>query len=120
MPNLKKLTIMGHVGKDPEMRTTTSGTQVCTFSVAVNDKRNDTTVWFKAVAWGKQAETLNQYVHKGDAIYLDGELRLNEWTTKEGEKRTDLELHVQNFTFLGSKQDKAEPEPQGDGEDLPF
>jgi len=113
MPSFNKITIVGHLGRDPEIRYLPDGTAVCSFSVATSKKSKrggepqDITTWFKINAWGKQGEACNQYLAKSSLVYIDGELSLNEYTDKEGNKRTSLEVRANDVQFLDRK-------PQGD------
>lgn len=114
MPSFNKITIVGHLGRDPEIRYLPDGTAVCSFSVATSKKSKrggepqDITTWFKINAWGKQGEACNQYLAKSSLVYIDGELSLNEYTDKEGNKRTSLEVRANDVQFLDRKL-------QGDG-----
>ena len=103
-----KLTLIANLGRDPELKYTPQGQAVCEFSVATNEKRKDSNgeikeeaTWFRATLWGKQAEVLSQYLHKGQQVYLEGRLRLREWTDKEGRTRTNLDISVTEIQLLG-------------------
>ncbi len=104
---LNKLQIFGNLGKEPEMRYTPTGKAVTTFSVAVNESWNGTdgekqerTEWFNCEAWGKNAETLNEYLRKGSRVFLEGRIQTDKWETGEGEKHTRIKLIVSSFIFL--------------------
>jgi len=119
MPSLNKVTIIGNVGKEPEMKFTPSGKPVTSFSVAVNDKYGDkeTTEWFNVVAWQKQAEACNQYLSKGSLVYVEGRLQTKSWDSDNGTKyRT--ELIAERVKFL-EKRKQDEVQETEDGE-LPF
>ena len=129
--------VLGHVGRNPEMRYVPSGQAVTDFSVAVNEQYTDSTgekvkktVWYKITAWGKLAEVCNQYVHKGDKVFVVGRLQADPttggpriWTAQDGTPRTSFDLTADTVRFLSSR-DKTEPEPAGpdvgDGENMPF
>lgn len=103
-----KITLIANLGREPELKYTPQGQAVCELSVATNEKRKDSngeqiqeTTWFKAILWGKQAEALAQYLYKGQQVYLEGRLRLREWTDKEGRTRTNLEISVTEIQLLG-------------------
>jgi len=103
-----KITLIANLGREPELKYTPQGQAVCELSVATNEKRKDSngeqiqeTTWFKAILWGKQAEALAQYLYKGQQVYLEGRLRLREWTDKEGRTRTSLEISVTEIRLLG-------------------
>lgn len=131
---MNRITLMGRLGKDPEIKFLPSGTAVCKFTLATSRKWKDQsggdmhekTEWHKIVAWGKQGETLGEYVHKGDQLLLSGELRYSEWNDKEGNKRTTAEIHLQEFDFVGSKKGSAENDKskksssQSQDDDVPF
>ena len=123
----QKIIILGFLGKDPEMRYVTSGDAVTSFSVATSKKYTDkngqkveTTTWFRVSAWGKQAETCNQYLKKGSGVYIEGELNPDPATggpklfqRQDGSWGASYEVKMQNFTFLpkgGEKQAETEVE----------
>jgi single-strand DNA-binding protein len=108
MASFNKLTIVGYLGRDPEIRYTPQGTPVCNFSVATTERRKDragelqdVTTWFRVTVWGKQAETANQYLAKGRQVYIEGRLRQDEYTDRDGNKRTTLEVNATDVQFLG-------------------
>lgn len=103
-----KVIIVGNVTRDPELRSTPSGTQVCSFSVAVNRSYKDNSgsqvenvSFFDCSAWGKQGETIAQYVKKGSGILVSGRLEQRSWEDKEGQKRSRVEIVVEDFNFIG-------------------
>jgi single-strand DNA-binding protein len=130
-----KMTFIGHLGSDPEMRYTPSGTPVTAFNVANNDQyTNDkgdvikTTTWFRCTAWAKQAEVCNQYLHKGSKVLIEGRLipdkktgRPRIWTRQDGSAAADFELKVFEINFLDNKNDVETGEVQTPPEDdIPF
>jgi single-strand DNA-binding protein len=109
-----KITLIANLGREPELKYTPQGQTVCELSVATNEKRKGSngeqiqeTTWFKAILWGKQAEALAQYLYKGQQVYLEGRLRLREWTDKEGRTRTNLEISVTEIQLLGNRADNG-------------
>lgn len=132
--------IAGYLGRDPEMRYTPSGTPVTTFSVASSRRwtdqsgqAQDETVWFRVSAFGKLAETCNQYLAKGRAVLVEGRLRPDEngnprvWTGQDGTARASFEVTAQTVRFLGRREEAAagpaeipEYEPSGEEEEIPF
>jgi single-strand DNA-binding protein len=105
--SFNKVIVVGNLGRDPELRYTPQGTPVCSFSVASNERRKgsdgefqDLTTWFRVSAWGKQAETVSKYLTKGRSVYVEGRLRVEEWTDKEGKSRYTLELHATDVQFI--------------------
>jgi single-strand DNA-binding protein len=109
---LNKVQIIGHLGKDPEMRYTPSGKPVTTFSVAVSrtwnsadGERHSETEWFNVVAWGTLAEICKQYLNKGQQVYVEGRLQTRRWDDKEGVKHTSVEIVANEMMMLGDRRD---------------
>ena len=125
MPNLSRAQIMGHLGHDPEIRFTGDNKTIANLSVAVKTGKEETT-WFRVALFGKQAEVAQQYLKKGSACYVEGDLKNREWVTKEGEKRLSLEISGNKLVLLGAKEEAGKPQgtPQGSvkdmEEDIPF
>jgi single-strand DNA-binding protein len=110
MPNFASVTLMGHLGRDPEIRTTQAGGKVCNMALAVTTGKKDspTTTWWKLIAFDKTAEVAEKYLKKGAAVHILGEPSLKAWESKEGNKGTTLEVTIQRLTMLGSdKKDEA-------------
>ena len=106
--SFNKIILVGNLGRDPELRYTTQGTPVCSFSLATNEKRKDKTgepqditTWFRVTLWGRQAETASQYLTKGRPVYIEGRLRVEEWTDRDGKQRHTLEVHATDMQFIG-------------------
>ena len=106
--SFNKIIVVGNLGRDPELRYTPQGTPVCSFTVATNEKRKDRagemqdfTTWFRVTLWGRQAETASQYLTKGRPVYIEGRLRLEEWTDRDGKQRYTLEVHATDMQFIG-------------------
>lgn len=124
--------IIGRLGKDPETRLTGSGAQVTSFSVATDEsykdragERQKRTTWYKVVAWQKLAEICQQYLHKGDLVFISGRMEMREYETKGGDKRTDWQLRADTMKMLGDKRNGAasaapEAQPQISDEDISF
>ncbi|MCU1265014.1 MAG: single-stranded DNA-binding protein [Acidobacteria bacterium] len=109
--SFNKIILVGNLGRDPELRYTPQGTPVCSFSLATNERRKDKTgemqdqtTWFKVTLWGRQAETASQYLTKGRPIYIEGRLRVEEWTDRDGKLRHTLEVHATEMQFIGGGQ----------------
>jgi single-strand DNA-binding protein len=105
--SFNKITIIGNLGRDPELRYTPQGTAVCDFSVAVNDRKRDkagewqdVTTWFKITFWGKQAENASKYLTKGKPVYVEGRLQVEEWTDRDGNNRFTLSIQGSDMHFL--------------------
>ncbi|MBC8335830.1 MAG: single-stranded DNA-binding protein [Anaerolineales bacterium] len=132
---LNKVMIIGHLGRDPEMRYTPSGRPVATFSVAVSrswnsssGERRSETEWFKIVAWGNLAEICKKYLTKGQQVYIEGRLQTRSWEDKEGQQRTSVEVVANEMTMLGDRRDKSQDDsaifdetpPEVDEDEFPF
>lgn len=125
MPSLNKVTLIGHLGKDPELRHIQSGTPVCNFSMATSEKYEDkeTTCWHRVVVWGKLAEICDQYLSKGRLVYIEGRLQYREWEDREGNKRTATEIVASHMLMLTRGKDAEEkkgPRPEDAFDNLPF
>lgn len=146
MGSVNKVILVGNLGRDAEVRYTPSGSAVCRFSIATtetwNDKsgqRQERTEWHNIDLWGKQAESLSEYLVKGKQVYVEGRLQTDEYTDKEGNKRKATKVRADRITLLGSaggggarpaQRRAAEPmdPPEGDGagdvplsdDDIPF
>ncbi|MDR0639207.1 MAG: single-stranded DNA-binding protein [Spirochaetaceae bacterium] len=109
MTDLNRVVLIGRLTRDAETKFVQNGQAVCKFSLAVNRKRKvgdqweDEVSFFDAVLWGRQAETLSQYLIKGKQIALDGELKQDRWE-QDGQKRSKVEIVVNNIQLLGSSQ----------------
>ena len=133
---MNKMTVIGNLGRDPEMRYTPSGQAVTNFSVATNYKYTtsdgeprEETEWFRVSVFGKQAEVCNQYLSKGRKVYVEGRLKSSTYQTRDGETRFSLEINASDVRFIdgsGTRTDEfpREGEPAGasplDADDLPF
>src|SRR5882724_12771061 len=111
--SFNKITLVGNLGRDPELRYTPQGTPVCSFSMATNERRKDKTgemqdqvTWFRVTLWGRQAETASQYLTKGRPVYIEGRLRVEEWTDRDGRPRHTLEVHATDMQFIGGRADE--------------
>lgn len=115
--SFNKIIIVGNLGKDPELRYTPQGTAVCNFSMATNEKRRDksgdpqdVTTWFRITLWNKQAETASKYLQKGTQVYIEGRLKLDEWTDRDGNVRQTLDVTATDMQFIsgGRNEDYAD------------
>src|SRR5258708_8763155 len=109
--SFNKITLVGNLGRDPELRYTPQGTPVCSFSLATNERRkdratgenNDITTWFRVTLWGRQAEVAAQYLTRGKPVYTKGRLRGEEYTTLDGTPRPHsprTTTDIPNFTSV--------------------
>lgn len=112
--SFNKITIVGNLGRDPELRYTPQGVAVCSFSMATNEKRRDksgelqdTTTWFKITLWRQQAENAAKYLTKGSPVYIEGRLRIEEWTDRDNNNRYTLDVQATDMQFIGSRSDGA-------------
>lgn len=125
---LNKVMIIGHLGRDPEMRYTPSGRPVTTFSVATSrswhsadGERHEETEWFNVVTWGSLAEICNQYLRKGQQVYIEGRLQTRRWDDAEGNKHFTTELVAKEMIMLGERRDMTSSTPPIEpGEDEEF
>ena len=110
MPNFAQVTLIGHLGKDPETKTVGSDT-VTSFSLATSRKRKgeECTTWWNCSMWGKRGETIRQYLGKGDPILVTGEPYQRPYTTKDGREGVALEVDVRDWSFVGVKGDQSAP-----------
>lgn len=106
MAGINKSIILGRLGKNPELTYTQSGTAVCKFSIATSRKQkdgNEVTQWHRCVAWQKAAEIINQYVKKGDQLYVEGEINYGKYD-KDGVTYYTTDIIVREFNFIGGNQ----------------
>ncbi len=111
MASFNKVLLIGNLTKDPELRYTPQGTAVVNLRMAVNRKFKDKNQELKeevcfitAVAWNKQAETCNQYLHKGSPLLVEGRLQSRSWEDNAGQKRNVIEVRAERVQFLGGAQ----------------
>ncbi len=104
--NLNKAQLIGRVTRDPEMKALPSGTKVVKFGLATNNvfkdkagEKKESTQFHNCVAFGRIAETIGQYVVKGQEIYVEGRIEYRDWEGKDGVKRNSTEIIVENFQF---------------------
>lgn len=140
MASVNKVILVGHLGRDPEIRSFPSGDQVANASIATTDRWKDrdtgeareSTEWHNLVFTGRLAEIAGQYLRKGSQIYVEGSLRTRKWQDKNGQDRYMTEIKVANLQMLGGKGDPAPsvakaapPAPNNTGfddmdDDVPF
>jgi single-strand DNA-binding protein len=108
MGSVNKVILVGNLGRDAELRYTPGGSAVATLNLATtevwNDKqqqRQEKTEWHRVVLWGKQAESLQEYLTKGKQIYVEGRLQTRQWDDKDGNKRYTTEIKADRITLLG-------------------
>jgi single-strand DNA-binding protein len=110
--SFNKIIVVGNLGRDPELRYTPQGVAVCSFSMATNEKRRDksgesqdVTTWFKITLWREKAETAAKYLTKGSTVYIEGRLRIEEWTDRDNNNRYTLDVQATDMQFIGSRSD---------------
>ena len=142
--NFNQVILMGRLTRDPELRYTPKGSPIATLGLAINRKtkmeggeQKEEVTFVDVTAFGKQAETLSQYLKRGSPIHLVGRLRTESWDDKTtGQKRSKLVVVLESFQFLGKQTDEAAPardkqaqaelgtapkdEPAAEGDDVPF
>ncbi len=132
MPSVATVTLIGHLGRDPETRYTPQGTMNCSFTMATSRRWTDRdgitqerATWFRITAWGKLAEimdTLTQKgsLRKGQLVYVQGGLESREYTDPQGEKRVSLDVNANEIQLLGSREAQDTPHVGAPGDEVPF
>ena len=111
MASLNKVMLIGNVGQDPELRYTPDGNPVANFSIAVNRRRKvgdefkDETEWFNIVCFSRTAENVNQYLSKGQKVYVEGRFQSSEYVGQDGNQRKSFEVIANDVTFLSTKSE---------------
>ena len=118
---INRVILVGHLGKDPEVRTTNGGQVVATFSMATSRRwkdrdgnKQEQTEWHSIVVWGKLAEIVGKYLTKGKLIYCEGRIQTRSWE-KDGEKKYRTEIVMENMQMLGGGGGKKEERREEDG-----
>lgn len=130
---LNKIMLIGNLGRDPELSYTPSGKAVTKFSLAVSRRmpdretgeRREETTWFNIVAWERLAETMNQYLHKGEKVYIEGRMTSRKYTNKDGVEVTAWDVtatDMQMLTPKGANQQGGGGQTGGysDADEIPF
>jgi single-strand DNA-binding protein len=110
---LNRVSLIGNLGKDPEVRYTQSGTAVGSLRIGVTERRKngddykDQTEWVSVVCFGKTAENANKYLQKGRQIFVEGRLQTKSWEDKSGQTRYTTEVVANQLLFLGSAKDQS-------------
>jgi single-strand DNA-binding protein len=107
---INKVILVGNVGQEPDIRSTASGTRVANLRLATNERRRDRdgqwtdhTEWHTLVVWGRLVDVVEQYVHKGRQLYIEGALRTRSWEQQDGQKRYATEINVRELKLLGGR-----------------
>ena len=113
--SFNKIILVGNLGRDPELRYTPQGTAVCSFSVATSERKKsaagdqqEITTWFRVTLWDKRAEVASKYLTKGSPVYIEGRLRMEEYTDRDGKQRQSLEVQATEMQFIGSNRPAEE------------
>lgn len=150
MANFNKVILLGNITRDPQLSYLPSNTAVVEFGLAMNRKykkqdgsQGEEVAFVDCQMFGKRAEVINKYVHKGDQLFVEGRLKLDQWQDKEGNKRSKLRVMVENFEFMGGGKTQGgmdgkqkeqydessgknpdwvgdDPEPVGEDSEVPF
>ena len=131
--SMAQIQLLGNLGRDPEMNYTPDGTAVCKFSIAVSKvtgkgaEKHETTTWYNVTAWRNLAEMLSNHLKKGQQVFVQGDLNVRQYTTKDGRDGTSLDVTVEKFQFVGKKEESTTTaqssktdDSLGDLEDHPF
>lgn len=113
---VNKVILIGHVGQEPELRYTGSGSAVCNMRVATNESYTNQhgeevqkTEWHTVVAWGRLGEVCSEYLNKGAQVYFEGKLETREWEDRDGNQRYTTQVKAKEMMFLDSKQQGGSP-----------
>lgn len=140
MANFASVTLIGHLGREVDLKSLPDGTIVANFSLATSRKRggNEVSTWWRCALFGKRGEALAQYLHKGDPVLIQGEPYLRSYTANDGTERQSLECDVREWAFVSSKGERQDgggyaappasrhkvdfqaPVDDGFGDDIPF
>lgn len=114
MSSLNKVMLIGRLGKDPEVKFTSSGTAVCNFSLATSEtfkdksrEKQEKTEWHNVQLWQKLAEIAGEYLVKGSLVFIEGRLQTRKWQDREGNDRYTTEIVGERMQMLGSKGDSG-------------
>ena len=126
MASLNKVLLIGNLTRDPDVRMMTNGRPVCNFGLALNrsykdaeGNRKDETTFVDVECFGPRAEAVGRFFSKGRAIFVEGRLKLDQWETKEGEKRSAIRVVLDNFEFVDSRQEATGTNASSTGDKIP-
>lgn len=113
--SINRVVCSGNIGGEPEVRSTSGGTQVLSFSLAVNERRKNQQSgeweeypnWVACTMFGSRAESVSRYIAKGSKVAVEGKLHYSQWETKEGQKRSKIEVIVDELEFMSSRNDQS-------------
>lgn len=116
--SINKVCISGNLGRDPELKTTQGGTQVCSFPICVNDRKKDGDKWVDVPNWvdvtffGNRAESIHKFLAKGMLVFVSGRLHQNTWENKDGQKRSKLEVIGDDIQFASGNRQQEQQQSQ--------
>ena len=126
MASLNKVLLIGNLTRDPEVRMLPSGRSVCKFGLAMNrnfkdaeGNRREETTFVDVESFGPRGEALARFFTKGKPIFVEGRLKLDQWESQTGEKRSRLLVELDNWEFVGSRQDSYDNQPPQQSQDVP-
>jgi single-strand DNA-binding protein len=124
---INRVTLIGNLGKDPELRYTQNGTAVANFTVATSEKYTkkdgtvvDSTEWHTIVAWARLAEICGEYLSKGKLVYIEGRIQTRKWEDTSGNTRYTTEIVAQNMQMLGGRTETDANAPAVTDDEIPF
>lgn len=127
---MNNITVAGTLGRDCELKYLQNGDAIANFSIADSMGKDKGTIWWNCTLYGKRVESLSQYLTKGQAVTVSGSVTEREWTDKEGSKRKNMDVRVNDIALQGGRRDaesqpqfeRRSPKPQQrfDDQDIPF
>ena len=121
MASMNRVTLVGNLGQDPELRYTQNQIPVCNFSLATTESRTDAqgnkqdqTEWHRVIVWNKQAENVNRFLKKGRSVLVEGKIQYRKWQDKNGQDRYTTDIVAQRVLFLGGNQGQQQGQMAGD------
>lgn len=125
--SLNRVTLIGNLTRDPNLRYTPSGASVCSFGLATNrswtpadgGEKQEKAEFHNIVAWGKLADICGQLLHSGDKVYLEGRIQTRDWKTDDGQDRRITEIVIENMILLSSRSGKNQEDFEAKGAEAP-
>ena len=122
MAGVNKVILLGNLGSDPEVRYLDSGSVVAKFNIATSEaytskggERVEQTEWHKIELWDNLAKTAEQYLKKGNTVYVEGKIKTEQWTDKDGVQKSGIRIRATSMTLVGGRRESAEGEPTAAG-----
>ena len=117
---MNSITIAGNIARDAEIRQTNSGESVANFSIADNQTKDKPAIFWNCQLFGKRANSLEQYLVKGQSVTVSGSVSEREWTDKQGNTRKSMDVRINEIALMGGRREEAKPRRQEDEFDVPF